>query len=616
MNQTIQPKPVIKTTNKNTRVWMPLVGIAALGTAWGGFELYHADRILPGVSAAGINIGGQTSSEAKATLQAAKLAAPVIAVQAGDQTLRVQGPELGWRVDYDGMVAGAMQIGRSSDALGNIAKRFSGDKNVVLAAKVDPKTFRNRLSSLAEPFAIAPKDAALVFTDNKYVIRQDKDGQGVDFENAVKAFSANPLLTNLELNISDIPAQIQAESLQTLANQANSILRPLKLTYPTPSAAQALAKTLSSAQVANLFFVERQGLRIDEKAIADTLRGVSSAFDQEAADARYYRQGGQLLRRPSKDGYALNLGEAKKLLATAILEPNTPEVQLPVVVTTPAVTTKSLPDPKTLALLSSSTTRYYGSSRERVLNAAIAANKLDGYVVPAGDTFSFNEAVGEISRATGFVEGLIISGGRTAKGVGGGVCQASTTAFSALYRAGLPIVERNQHSYKVRWYDDVMGLDAAVYYPSLDLKMQNNTPGPLVVRASTSGASMTIQLYGVSDGRKVGVSRARILRRTPHPPTRTIFNSSLPPGVSKQVDYAVDGYNVNVVRSINGQAESLYTAYRPWQAVYEVGPSFRPRVRPAASRLRTNSNRSTVRPAITAPAAKPTAAPAPKPLNR
>jgi vancomycin resistance protein YoaR len=574
------------TQPKSNRLWMPLLGIAALGAGWGGFELFHSQRILPGIVVAGVPVGGMTQDEATQALRDAKLPIPVVAVRAGDQTLRVQAAEFGWRMDYNGMVDSAYAIGRDSDFLENMGKRFTGNKSVALSAKVDPKTFRNRLSSLAKPFEIAPKDAALVLTENQYIIRQDVDGQGVDFENAVQAFSSNPLLTNLELNIKDVPANIQAESLEELAAQANSVLRPLKLAYPTPNQGSANSRTLNKTEMANLFFVEKSGLRLDEKAIADVLRAVSNRFDQSPQDARYVRQAGNLVRRPSVDGYALDLAAAKKSLGDAVLDPNLNQLSLPVVVTEPKVSTESIPDPKTLTVLSSSTTRYGGSSRERVLNAAIAANKLDGYVVPQGAIFSFNGAVGEISESTGFVEGLIISGGRTQKGVGGGVCQASTTAFAALYKAGLPVVERNQHSYKVRWYDDVMGLDAAVYYPNLDLRMTNNTPGPVVIRASTSGATMTVSLLGVSDGRKVAVSRARILRRTPHPPAKTIFNSRLPAGFSKQVDYAVDGYSVNVVRTINGQSESLFTAYRPWQAVFEVGPS---RVRPALARPRAAS---------------------------
>jgi vancomycin resistance protein YoaR len=598
---------IAKTANqtKPNRLWMPLLGVAVLGAGWGGFELYHSQRILPGIVVAGVPVGGMTQDEAVQALRDAKLPIPVVAVRAGDQTMRVQAAEFGWRMDYGGMVDSAYAIGRDAGLFENIGKRFMGNKSVALSAKVDPKTFRSRLSSLAQPFAVVPKDAALVLTENRYIIRPDVDGQGVDFENAIKAFRNNPMLTDLELNIQDVPATIQAQSLEELATQANSVLRPLTLTYPTPSQGRTNSRTLSSADMANLFFVEKTGLRLDEKAIADVLRAVSSRFDQAPQDARYVRQDGNLVRRPSVDGYALDLAAAKKSLAAAVLDPNLAQLPLPVVVTQPKVSTESIPDPKTLAVLSSSTTRYGGSSRERVLNAAIAANKLDGYVVPQGEVFSFNGAVGEISESTGFVEGLIISGGRTQKGVGGGVCQASTTAFAALYKAGLPVVERNQHSYKVRWYDDVMGLDAAVYYPSLDLRMTNNTPGPIVIRASTSGSTMTVSLLGVSDGRKVAVSKARILRRTPHPPAKTVFNSRLPAGVSKQVDYAVDGYNVNVVRTINGQSESLYTAYRPWQAVFEVGPS---RVRPATVRPSTQRP-NTLRPAAARPqtATKPRA---------
>ncbi|MFN3266467.1 MAG: VanW family protein [Deinococcales bacterium] len=565
---------IVKTNNpKPNRLWVPLVGIAALGVGWSGFELYHSERILPGITVAGIDVGGQTQTEAIETLRAAKLPIPVVNVRAGDQTLRVNATEFGWRIDYNGMTQSAFSIGRDGDFFDNLAKRFISNKSIALAAKVDPKTFRNRLSSLAQPFERAAQDARLVLTEGKYVIRADVNGQGVDFENALRAFSGNPMLTDLELNIKDVPAALQASALEDLANQANSVLRPLKLSYSTPKQDGSRAITLSRSEVANLFFVERSGLRLDEQAIAQVLRSVSNRFDQNPRDARYVRRGAELVRSPSSNGFALDLAEAKKSLSTAILDPNIKQVNLPVVVTEPKISTESIPDPKSLTVLSSTTTRYFGSSRERVLNAAIAAQKLDGYVVPSGEVFSFNDAVGEISERSGFVEGLIISGGRTQKGVGGGVCQASTTAFAALFKAGLPIVERNQHSYKVRWYDDVMGLDAAVYYPSLDLKMRNNTPGPIVIRASTNGATMTISLLGISDGRKVVVSKARILRRTPHPPARTVFNPRLPAGVSKQVDYAVDGYNVNVVRTINGQSDSLYTAYRPWQAVYEVGPS-------------------------------------------
>ncbi len=569
-------------------VLLPLTGIAALGLGWGGFELYFAPRILPGVQAAGVQVGGLTVPEASAKLEATRLKAPVVRVTAGQQSTNVNATELGWRADYAVTAQAAYTIGRDGDLIENIGKRFAGEKTVPLTAKVDPKTFQNRLETLAKPFEIAPKSAAIVLIDGKYVVRNDVTGRGLDFSSAIKEFAQNPSLTSLELKVTDIPAATKRVDLEPLAAQANAMLRPLSLQYTPLGAKKILTRSLTTTEVADLFFVQKQGLMVDEKAVAGVLNRIANAFDQSASSARYVRVAGQLTKRASRDGYALDTAAAQKLVSSAVLRPETVSIALPVTVSKPKIGDANLPSVSSLKLIATGYTSFYGSSRARVANVSIAAGKLDGYVVPAGEQFSFNDAVGEISAETGFVEGLVISAGRTTKGVGGGVCQASTTTFNALYKAGLPILERNQHSYKVHYYDDVAGRDAAVYYGSLDLRMQNDTPGPLLVRASTKGSTMTVQVYGVPDGRKVNLSTPRVLSRTPAPPAVTEFNASLPVGARTQVDWAVDGSVVTAARTVttaSGQSKTdvLTTRYRPWRAVYQVGPArARPAVIPAA----------------------------------
>jgi vancomycin resistance protein YoaR len=568
-------------------VLLSLTGVAALGLGWGGFELYHAGRILPGVQAAGVNVGGLTVEEATSKLQASSLNVPVIRVSAGAQSTNVNATELGWRADYTATAQAAYQVGRDGAALENIGKRFTSGKSVDLIAKVDPKTFTARLETLAQPFEVAPKPAAIVFADGRYVVRADQSGRGLDFSTAAKAFADDPTLTALRLEVTDVPASPTKADLQPLAAQANAVLRPLTLRYtPLETGDTVRQRVLSAGEVANLFFVKRDGLSVDKTAVSAMLKRIANAYDQDARSARYVRGGGGLQARAAQDGYALDLKAAQSLLETEVLRPETSSLNLPVKVTKPLIANTDLPQMADLKLLATGYTRYYGSSAARVANVTIAAGKLDGYVVPAGDNFSFNDAVGEISEETGFVEGLVISQGRTTKGVGGGVCQASTTTFNALYRAGLPVVERNQHSYKVRYYDDVMGRDAAVYYGSLDLRMKNDTPGPLLVRASTKGATMTVQVYGVSDGRKVSLSAPRILSRTPAPPPVTEFNAALPAGARTQVDWAVDGYVITAARTVTraggaAQTDVMTTRYRPWRAVYQVGPA---RARPATPR--------------------------------
>lgn len=200
-------------------------------------------------------------------------------------------------------------------------------------------------------------------------------------------------------------------------------------------------------------------------------------------------------------------------------QPDVRTLDLPVVAALPTLKAADLPEPGRLVLLSSATTTFRGSSPERIHNVRTAASRLDGHVIAPGQTFSFNQAVGQITPEAGFKEGLVISGGRTVPGVGGGVCQVSTTTFRALYKAGLPVVERNPHAYRVHWYDPIVGFDAAVYQPYLDLRMKNDTPSPLLLRTryDPDQVSLTVSVWGLPIGRTVAISDPIILSRTPTP---------------------------------------------------------------------------------------------------
>ena len=253
-------------------------------------------------------------------------------------------------------------------------------------------------------------------------------------------------------------------------------------------------------------------------------------------------------------------------------------LSLPSKTAQPLITVAALPDPNKLSLITTGVSTYYHSSPERRTNVANAAAKIDGAVVPAGGTFSFLNTLGSISEDNGFVGGLIISGGRTVDGLGGGVCQVSTTTFRALYQAGMPVVERNQHSYRVGYYEPRVGFEAAVYDPGVDLKMKNDTGGTVLMRAVNNDAQsrLEVQVWGVPQSRSVSVSGATILSSTPHPAPKYIVNPSLRRGSSRQVDWAANGYNLYITRTIKDASgvhtDKVSTSYKPWQAVYELGP--------------------------------------------
>ena len=124
---------------------------------------------------------------------------------------------------------------------------------------------------------------------------------------------------------------------------------------------------------------------------------------------------------------------------------------------------------------------FYGSSSCRIQNITAAASKFHGVLVPPGAVFSMADTIGDISLDNGFAEALIIYNGTTVKGVGGGVCQVSTTLFRTVFFGGYPIVERYAHAYRVSYYEKVAGnhddprlagLDATVFVPLVDFKVQ------------------------------------------------------------------------------------------------------------------------------------------------
>jgi vancomycin resistance protein YoaR len=385
--------------------------------------------------------------------------------------------------------------------------------------------------------------------------------------------------------VEEVAASVRASEYEARAAEANALLRPITLNYTQPGGALK-TYTLRPEQVAGLMVLKKEGLEANPAAVRKLLRQVAKAYDQEAVNAHYVWETSSSPPATltftvvgEKPGWKLDQKAAEEALVPLLWQPDARTLDLPVVTVEPTLKVADLPEPSQLVLLSSATTTFKGSSAERIHNVRTAASRLDGYIIAPGEIFSFNQAVGEIAPETGFKEGLVISGGRTVPGVGGGVCQVSTTTFRALYKTGLPVVERNPHAYRVHWYDPIIGFDAAVYQPYLDLRMKNDTPSPLLLRTyyDPDKVSLTVSVWGLPIGRTVTISDPVILSRTPPPPAKYIEDDSLRPGVRKQVDWAADGYSVRLSRTITDasgtRTEVLSTRYRPWQAVYLVGPS-------------------------------------------
>jgi vancomycin resistance protein YoaR len=238
-------------------------------------------------------------------------------------------------------------------------------------------------------------------------------------------------------------------------------------------------------------------------------------------------------------------------------------------------------------LVEEQTTYFYGSDAARIQNIKTAAAEFHGLLVPPGATFSMADALGNISLENGYAEALIIYGEQTIQGVGGGVCQVSTTLFRTAFFAGFPIVERHPHAYRVGYYEmeygggrdpNWAGFDATVYVPIVDFKFTNDTEHWLLMETYIYGnASLTWKFYSTDDGRTVDwrTTGPTNIVEAPDPLYRE--NPDLEKGEIKQVDYEADGADITITRTVYKNdrvhfSDSFFTRFRPWQAVFEYGP--------------------------------------------
>ncbi|MFH1749602.1 MAG: VanW family protein [bacterium] len=156
-------------------------------------------------------------------------------------------------------------------------------------------------------------------------------------------------------------------------------------------------------------------------------------------------------------------------------------------------------------LISTGKSNFSGSPRNRIHNIRIGAAKYDGVLIKPNETFSFNDTLGKVDASTGYLPELVIKANETVPEYGGGLCQVSTTTFRAALNAGLPIIERKNHAYPVRYYKwpyTKYGTDATIYIGGSDVKFKNNTGNWILVQTRVEGSLLFYDFFGDTDGER------------------------------------------------------------------------------------------------------------------
>ena len=343
---------------------------------------------------------------------------------------------------------------------------------------------------------------------------------------------------------------------------------------------QKLATLLASQN-----FIFKAYLNYEKSSIQDFITQAKEKYNKPAKNALFSFDRGRVINfRQEEKGREIEeqifFDDLDKLIQGLEKKPDNIQISLQVRDIQPEITLAKSNEFGIEELIAEGKSDFSGSIPERIHNLTLASSKFNWVLIPQGKIFSFNDNIGDISSLTGYKPAYIIKSGKTVLGDGGGVCQVSTTLFRAALNAGLPIVERTAHAYRVGYYenDSKPGFDATVYAPSPDLKIKNDTPASILIQTEVDQNNnfLYFRFYGKKDKRKIEISTPVVYDVVPPLPEMRQDDPTLKKGVVKQVDFpawgakAVFDYKVTLDNKVLFEKKFL-SVYRPWQAVYLVG---------------------------------------------
>jgi len=342
----------------------------------------------------------------------------------------------------------------------------------------------------------------------------------------------------------------------------------------------------------------RRDLRIEGDGASDWFTALSRRVDKPAVDADWaISSSGTVLVIPDRPGYLLDVPNSAStvLRAALVTDPGLRSAKLTVERVDADRSTAEARAMEISGLVASYET-FYGGEANRIHNVQLVSHLVDDQVIAPGAVFSFNQATGERTAAKGFKEAPVIINGELKTGLGGGVCQVSTTVFNAAYEAGLPILARTNHALYISHYPQ--GRDATVNYPDVDLKFVNDTGHWLLLRTWVGSSSLTVALYGTPAHRRV-VSETRPLVVAGRIPTKKVRDPTLLVG-QKVVDSTGEPPRTTSVRRIVYDADGkvlhdtvFYSSYRGEPTVIRVGTKPKPQTETTTTTTSTTTTTTT-----------------------
>ncbi len=540
------------------------------------------DRISHNVFILDTNISGYNKNEFFELLDEKNSRFDKITVSDGKSENQLYLSDIKYSVDYQKNWEGVYRLKKSylSNPYSLSFTSFFKKVNVKEETYFDDQLLLSELEKISSIVSVKPIFESITLDNNNVKIISGKDGLVVNEEN-LKQLVINAIqnkIPSISIPLEQIKSSIPEDQKGSLLDQANNLKGKKVL----------ISLEDKNYEIGDKDLVETLNDRQENKFenIEKISENVTNFFSREPKNSVFVFESGKVSEfTPSEDGIIVDIETLKKevvdkrneLILTQAKEIT---ILLPHQKISPKITMGDINNIGIKEKIGSGYSTFKGSIASRIHNIKLASSKFNGVLIAPGETMSFNKTLGDVSKVTGYQPAYIIQDGQTILGDGGGVCQVSTTLFRSALNAGLPIIERRSHSYRVAYYEQGFppGLDATVFDPTTDLKIKNNTDNHILIQTTfdEKGKTLTFNLYGTKDGRIVTLGKPVIKDSTPPPDDLYIDDPTLKIGVIKQIDYKAWGakvyFNYKVEKDSSVIYEkTFYSNYQPWQAKYLRG---------------------------------------------
>ena len=457
-------------------------------------------KIISGVKIEGIEVSGLSKDEAKSKLEAIynEKKKKEIPIKYNEYESSINPSMIELNYDIDKAVDEAMNIGRNNNIFinnYNILFTLIGKKDINVEMSINEEATRKIIEDTGANLPGVVIESSYYIEGENLIITKGKEGIKIDTESLLSKVKER--LDNAEI-IDDY------------------IEIPVTTKTPEP-------------------------IDVDK---------IHSEVYKEVQDAYYTKDPFEI--HPEVEGVDFNVDEVKAMIAAEDKD----EYTVKLTITKPKVTvndigTEAFPDK-----LGTFTTRYDERDRDRTTNLKLACQKLNNQVVLAGATFSYNKTLGERTIAAGYKNAAVYENGQVVDGIGGGICQISSTLYNAIVDANLETVERRNHQFVTSYVP--AGKDATVVYGMTDFKFKNTRKYPVKIIATAQNGIATISIYGVKEEVEYDVELQ--VKQISTIPVTTVYqeDSSLPAGTEKVKQVGAKGVKTEtyLVKSLNGKVVS------------------------------------------------------------